>query len=403
MDYGKQIIPVLVGTDINVYGMARSFHEEYGIKSHCIGVSELIMTKNSKICDVTIVSNLKDNEVFVKSLIELSTSITNSLDIKPILICAGDEYTELVIKNEKKLSEYFLIPYPNQSILSKVYYKDSFYALCEEYGLPYPQTVVVGADDYEQQVNNLSLKFPVAMKPVDAAQQIALNFEGQRKAYKFENKDDIINMIKKTYDAGYIGKFLLQDFIPGDDTHMYTINFYADADHNVRMMTMGQQLLQDPSDFLVGNYIATMIKYVPEIEQKLTNFIKEIEYSGYGNFDLKFDDRDQEYKLIELNPRQGRSSFYTTASGYNLVKYAVEDLIFNEPYIKTVYADTDFLWVGVNVDDALKHVSDPEIKQKMEELVAQGKYGDTLRYKKDRSITRNRRVNKYYASYKNRF
>ena len=34
-------LPVLLGSDVNVYGMARSFHEEYGIASVAIGKGRL--------------------------------------------------------------------------------------------------------------------------------------------------------------------------------------------------------------------------------------------------------------------------------------------------------------------------------------------------------------------------
>lgn len=399
----KKIIPILVGTDVNAYGMARSFHEEYGIRSHCIGIAELPMTKDSKICDVTIVPELRQESVFVSSLIKMANDFTENSDIKPILICAGDEYTELAINNYEQLKDYFIIPYPHKEILDAVYFKDNFYSLCEKYQLPYPKTVVVEESNFEDEIANLKLDFPIAMKPVDAAQQIALDFDGQQKAYKFTAKSGLISMIKRTYVAGYHGKLLLQDFIPGDDTHMHTINFYADEGHNVRLMVMGQQLLEDPSDFLVGNYVATMIKYLPEIEDLLTNFIKKINYSGYGNFDLKYDDRDHQYKIIELNPRQGRSAFYTTASGYNLMKYAVEDLIFETPFNKPVYADTEFLWLGVSPKDALENVHNPEIKQAMKNLIEIGKYGNTLQYPHDLSIIRNYRINKYYSSYSKRF
>ncbi|WP_225049316.1 hypothetical protein [Lacticaseibacillus kribbianus] len=398
----SKIVPIMVGTDVNGYQMARSFHEAYGVKTHCVGVAPLIMTRDSQICDVTIVDGLKEDATFVQAIKDLAAKY-GVPGVKPILCMAGDEYVELGIRNREALKDVVWIPYPDLAVLDDVYYKDHFYALCEQNGLPYPTTVVVNQQDYKQKVADLTIAFPVAMKPADAAQQIALDFEGQRKAYKFQNKEDILDMIQRTYAAGYDGNILLQDFIPGGDDSMYTVNFYADRDHNVRQITMGRQLLQDPSDFLVGNYVATFIEHHEAIEQKLIHFVKAIQYSGFGNFDLKFDARDQEFKLIELNPRQGRSAFYTTASGTNLVIPAVEELLFDVPFTETDYNRADYLWLGVNADDAVANVEHEDVRAHMQELIAAGKASNTLQYAADKSIFRNHRVKKYYDSYTKRF
>ena len=47
-------LPVILGTDVNAYGIARSVHMAYGIKSLCVGQGKLLMTNHSKILKIQV-------------------------------------------------------------------------------------------------------------------------------------------------------------------------------------------------------------------------------------------------------------------------------------------------------------------------------------------------------------
>ena len=48
----EKFLPIILGTDANAYGLARSFNDKYNIKSLAIGSFPLRETRNSKIMDV---------------------------------------------------------------------------------------------------------------------------------------------------------------------------------------------------------------------------------------------------------------------------------------------------------------------------------------------------------------
>ena len=159
------------------------------------------------------------------------------------------------------------------------------------------------------------------MKPANSVEWLNIDFEGRRKAYIFNDPAELETIIKRAYDAGYTSEMVIQDFIPGDDSRMRVLNAYVDQHHRVRMMFLGHPLLEDPSPVAAGNYAAILPDYNEGVFRRIKAFLEDIKYEGVANFDMKYDERDGEYKLFEINLRQGRSSYFVTLNGFNLAKY----------------------------------------------------------------------------------
>lgn len=399
-------LPVLLGSDINAYGMARSFHEEYGVTSLALASFPLAPTRFSKIVDVRVHHNLLDPDAFLDIVLGAAEELSGDFD-KLVLVPCGDSYAELVSRFQQELSVSYIVATPPHDLLEKLVNKASFYQLCAQHGIDHPATRIITSTDAAQgEKFEIPFTFPVALKPSDSVSYLDVHFEGRKKAYILDTEEEVRHIVQEIYAHGYQDTLVLQEFIPGDDSHMRVLNAYVDSASQVRMMCLGNPLLEDHAPDLVGNYTVIRSSSDQAVYDQIRTFLQVIGYVGFANFDMKLDARDGSFKLFELNPRQGRSSFFVTLAGYNLARYLVEDRVFARKS-EVVFGTNESLWMQIPKRVFLKYVQSPAEKKRALALIKAGKWGTTLRYSKDMNFARwlilFRMDMRYFQSYRRYF
>ena len=365
----KDLLPVLLGSDANVYGMARSFYMEYGVTSLAIGKGALAATANSRLVKMAVVEpNLEDDAVFVRTLTDFAKAHTGKT---LVLVSCGDNYTGLMARARAALEPYYKLACPTPELVAELDTKEFFYKACERHGLSYPRTFGCTNENYK--TVELPFPFPCIIKASNSVAYWNCKFPHKKKVFVAYNKEEFDAITAAIYSSSYQDNLVLQEYIPGDDNCMRVLNCYSGLDHKVKLMALGRPLLEEQTPEGIGNYAAIMNVRDDELMEKMKAFLEDVGWEGFSNFDMKYDARDGKYKLFEMNPRQGRSSFFVTASGYNLAKWLVEDVVEHKEQGLTI-ADAHHLWMIAPAGIIKKYLKDEALLAEAKELMRQGKF-----------------------------
>ena len=381
---------LIIGTDINAYYMARCYHELTGRKADLIGKANMAFTSVSKITNIQIEDNLWDNDTFVKVLLNYAEKNKNS---RILLIGTNDNYVKLISENKKILEKYYIFNYPDIEIVNNLLIKEKFYTKYKDMGLDMPLTYFYkcNQNDNIENVKKYFKEYPIIIKPSDGVEYHHLD-EVLDKVYKVYNDEKLEEVIKKIENAGYNNTLIIQEFIPGDDSALFDSLFYVGKDKEAKLATFAQIGLQEHTPTGIGNCTVLVNGfdehgYKEEIVYKLKEFIEKIGYQGFAEFDIKYDKRDNKYKVLEINPRQSRSGYYMAACGYNLVETLINDLIQNkEMTFKIIKEKYVLSFVPKKVIN--KYIENKKLKKEINILIKNKKLINPLKYKKDMSLGR---------------
>ena len=395
-------LPIIVGTDINAYNMAISFHEEYDIHPVLVGRGQLPFTTYSTIPKaIEYYDDLGETEKFADILIEVAHKYKQPGQ-KLVLVGTNDLYVRLIIENTEQLKPHFVFNYTSEELMNTLQYKANFYKLCEEHGIDTPTTYFYSCA--QEEPFSEEMMYPVIIKPSNGIEYNNNKFKGQQKVYKVNSLLELHDVVTLIKNSGYRDELIIQDYIPGDDTYMWDAVLYVNSRQQTELVAFAQVVLQEHTVTAIGNYTALIARYNEPLMKKLQGFLEAVGYNGFANFDLKYDERDGKFKVFEVNIRQGRSSYYVTGMGHNMARYLVDDLVFAKEK-EVTFVKGEFLFTVVPKIVLKKFVDNREVQKDIRHLLRTRNYRNPLFYKADKSFKRKfymlaRQFN-YYKKYKN--
>lgn len=394
---------LILGTDPNAYYMARCCYEAYHKKAYLIGKDCLAFTKFSDILTVRYEQDLWNLESFLKIL---DAFAQEHFPKKILLVSTNETYAEFISGNKDRISDQYLYNYPSVDVIKSLTNKENFYKTYQNGELCFPKTVYYDCKKKELDLENLM--YPLVVKPANVVMYNHMQFEGKNKIYKVENEDELKQVLARISAGGYQDKLILQEFIPGDDSYLFDAVVYVNQHGKVEFMSFAQIGLQEKTHSMVGNAAVLINGFnttqgnVNKMSKNIKQFMERIGYRGFAEVDMKYDERDNTFKVLEINARQGRCSYYVAALGKNLIRVLVDDLLY-EKQNKYTFLDEKVLLSFVPKGIAKKYIVNKRFKK--EALKMWKKVVKPMDAPMDRNFKRflllRKRWLHYYKEYKN--
>lgn len=304
---------VVLGAGSNGLGHIRALGNR-GIYSYvvCSGADYLNLARFSKYCKPLFVpDNVENYEDNLKiTLIELGKSANSKL----VVFATSDFFVNFLSLHVNQLKKYFLFNVPNSDILRLIVNKLETDKMAQSLGVRSPKTKALGPSDTLESIIE-SLSFPCIVKPKDS---FSVAFPGKNKI--ITNQDELRLFCEN--HPSLKEHVVIQEIIPGGEKNIYQCTAYIS--HSVTQFFTMQKIHQRPPGYGVATLGRSIT--VPELIKATQNLLSGIDYTGLASVEFKKSDKDDNYYLIEINPRLPWYNALFLSSGVNFPYLVFRDL-----------------------------------------------------------------------------
>ncbi|MDA0810671.1 MAG: hypothetical protein O3B68_21985, partial [Planctomycetota bacterium] len=144
-----------------------------------------------------------------------------------------------------------------------------------------------------------------------------------RKLLTADSPEEFEQIVREFADD--IRELMIQELIPGPESNLWIGGLYLrQGDGEPGTIFTGRKLRQHPPGF--GSASLADACQNEDVVRLSGKFLRDIGYRGVCGTEFKFDERDSQYKMVEVNPRQTLWFALIDAAGIPLNYYAYCDL-----------------------------------------------------------------------------
>ncbi|HEY2777904.1 MAG TPA: hypothetical protein VGI77_08355 [Gaiellaceae bacterium] len=250
------------------------------------------------------------------SLTELGATLLARHDAKPVLLTATDWAAIFIESHADELGRNFVFPRADVPVVRPLADKWAMHLAARTAAVPTPETVFPQSlDDVSAFLE--STRFPIVAKAADA---YATHKPTSMIA---ANRAELLDKVERESTLGP-PNLILQELIPGGVEDVWMCNAYFDTNGGCRAVFTGRKLRQ-----LSSTGIATLAICEPNdaVASQTQRLLESVGYRGCVGVGHRFDARDGQYKLLDVNARvSGVFRLFRASTGSDVVRICYRDL-----------------------------------------------------------------------------
>jgi D-aspartate ligase len=227
-----------------------------------------------------------EESLFIEKLILLGDR-----ERRPVLIDLESAALEVVGRYQDELREHFRLLIPSAEILDIALDKWKTVDFFTRNRLGAPVSVQVTD---ESSVSLYEGAYPAVFKPRRG--------KGGRGQVVVRSESEAVNFYR-TLTENHEG-YILQEWIPGPVTNLHSCGILCSPGGEINALFTGQRLGVTQTARVpegVTSYIRSV--RIEDLIEVATTFARESGWTGMAEFEFKKDDRDDTFKILEINPR----------------------------------------------------------------------------------------------------
>lgn len=246
--------------------------------------------------------------------------VRSKLKAKAILIPTSDETSLFVQCHGDILADWFTFPRLKAEMISSLCDKKEMYSLAAKRGIPAPETFFPRSlDDVFAVLERI--EYPVALKGIDGGK---LEKQSGRKMVLIHTQQELFNAYEAMEDRND-PNLMIQEYIPGSEDAAWMFNGYFNGRSDCLAAFTGKKIRQNP--VYLGMTSLGLCQWNERIAEMAEQFLKNLNYKGIVDIDYRYDARDGQYKILDVNPRVGATfRMFVARNGMDVVQTMYLDL-----------------------------------------------------------------------------